>query len=95
MTDLALQVPEDLLDEIARRAAAIVAAERTTAAPEPWLDVDGAARHLGYADNLARGRRRVFDLNAGAPSNGWPVHHDGRRCIYRASEIDAYLEGAR
>ena len=84
---LALQLPDDLLDEIARRAADLLA-ERT-ARPEPWLSVAGAAEHLGYNGNVERGKRRVYDL----VSRG-ELHpkRDGTRLVFRPSDIDNYLQ---
>ncbi len=84
---LHLAIPADLLDLITDRVVARLAADRP-ATPEPWLDVDGAAEHLGYRDR-ARGRRRVYDLTA--TDRSFPVHRDGRRLLFKASKLDAWL----
>jgi len=84
---LALQLPDDLLDEIAARVLARLA-EQTTG-PSPWLDVDGAARHLGYADNLPRGRRRIYDL---VSRRELEPRRDGKRLLFRPTDLDRYLE---
>ena len=89
MSDLMLTLPDQLIDELADRVAARLAAQQRQ--PEPWLDVDGAARHLGYSDNLTRGRRRIYDLANAASSNNFPVHRDGRRLLFKASELDAWI----
>jgi excisionase family DNA binding protein len=55
-------------------------------ATQGWVDVDGAARHL------ACNRRRVYDLVSRRESNGFPVHRDGRRLLFRPSELDEWLQ---
>lgn len=87
---LAIALPDEILDDLARRVAQLLT-EQTRPGPEPWLDVDQAAAHLGYTDR-ARGRRRIYDLANAAPANRFPVHRDGRRLIFRASELDAWIE---
>ncbi len=84
---LAVQLPDELLDEIAHRAAALLAEQHR--APEPWLSVADAAKHLGYGDHVERGKRRVYDL----VSRG-ELHpkRDGARLVFRPSDIDRYLE---
>jgi hypothetical protein len=90
MSDLALALPDELLDEIARRVADLITTRQPTG-PEAWLSVDQAAEHLGYATNPQRGRRRIYDLTAARHTNGFPSHKDGSRLIFRASELDAWL----
>jgi len=84
---LAVQLPDELLDEIAHRAAALLADQRTQ--PSPWLDVDGAARHVGYTDNLTRGRRRIYDL---VSRGELQPRRDGKRLLFKAEALDRYLE---
>ena len=84
---LAVQLPDELLDEIAHRAAAILAEQAR--GPHPWLDVDGAAKHLGYGDNVERGKRRVYDL---VSRDLLKPRRDGARLVFRPGDIDAYLE---
>lgn len=89
---LTLQLPDELLDDIARRAAQLVA-ERTPIGPEPWVEVDAAARHLGYPD-AKRGRQRIYDLirqRSGA-ANPIPHRRDGRRLLFKLSELDKWVE---
>lgn len=88
MTPLALQLPDELLDEIARRAADLLAEQHR--APEPWLDVTAAAKHLGYGDDLLRGRRRVYDL---VSRSELQPRRDGKRLLFRPADLDAYLDG--
>lgn len=90
MSDLTLALPDELLEQLAERVAALLAAQAPPA-PEAWLDVDGAARHLGYADNPQRGRRRIYDLTSARETNAFPVHRDGSRLLFKATELDAWL----
>jgi excisionase family DNA binding protein len=54
---------------------------------EGWLNADQAATYIGAA-----GRERIYDL---ARQGDIPVHRDGRRLLFRPSEIDNYIEGSR
>ncbi len=83
MSDLALTVPDELLERIAQRAAELVA-ERQAASVSPWLDADGAAAHL------ATSRGRIYDL---VQLRKLTPRRDGRRLLFRPDELDAYLEG--
>ncbi len=49
-----------------------------------WMNADQAATYLGSAS-----RAHVYDL---AARGHIPVHRDGRRMLFRKSEIDAYIE---
>jgi excisionase family DNA binding protein len=84
---MTITLTDDQLDEIARRAAALV--ETQPAPSQPWLDVTEAARYLGYASDLRRGKRRLYDLVA---RNELPCRRDGRRLLFRSEWLDAYLE---
>ena len=87
MSDPQLQIaiPDELVDLIARRVLELLD-ERAAASSPPraaWLTVEGAAAHLNCS------RQRVYDLvHAGALKPG----RDGRRLLFRASDIDRYLE---
>jgi len=80
--DLALTLPDALVQAIAARAAELVA-ERLEAKPEPHIDVAQAA---GY---LACPRSRIYSL---ASAERIPVRRDGTRLLFKASELDAWLE---
>lgn len=87
MTDpLAIALPPDLLDEIARRVATILAANTTT--PDAWLDVEGAAAHLAVP------KSRIYDLSSRsrypADHDAFPVHKDGSRSYFKSGELDAW-----
>lgn len=62
-------------------------------AADTWLDVEVAARHLGYGDEdeakLKRGCTRVYDLKARGLIE---FRKDGSRLVFRRSWLDAYLE---
>jgi hypothetical protein len=86
MSDLARALiavlDDEALDHLAQRLTPHLGSPST----EAWLDVDGAARHL------ACDRRRIYDLVAGRESNGFPVRRDGRRLLFRPSELDVWLQ---
>jgi hypothetical protein len=87
-----VELPDTLLDALAVRVAALMREQAPAAAADCWLDVDGAARHLGYdgdADKLKRGRARVYDLKARGELE---FRKDGSRLLFRRSWLDAYLE---
>jgi len=79
---LALGVSPGLIEHLADLVAARVA-DAIPDRPEPYLDVDAAAEYL------AAPRSRIYDL---VERGAVPVHRDGRRLLFRASELDAYLE---
>lgn len=78
----AVELPDALLDEIARRAAELVAGRLTPAAP--WLDTKGAAKYL------CCGTDRIHDL---VQLRKLQPCRDGRRLLFKRSDLDAYLEG--
>jgi excisionase family DNA binding protein len=86
---LQVELSASQLAVVARMAADLLA-ERAQE-PEPWLDAPAAARRLGYSD-VKRGRRRVYDL---AARGELPHGRDGRRVVFRGSDLDAYLAGGR
>src|SRR5256885_1664329 len=52
--------------------------------PSPWLNVDGAAEHLACPVS------RIYDL---VQRRAVPVHRDGKRLLFKRSDLDHYLEG--
>ncbi len=56
-----------------------------TAEPEPWLTVEGAAAHLACS------KQRIYDLASQRATNGFPVHKDGSRSLFKASELDQWV----
>ncbi len=82
---IALELPETVVEEIARRAAEIIEA-RTLPTPvaSPWLDTKGAA------DYLATGPDRIHDL---VQRGQLHPRRDGRRLLFKRSDLAAYIEG--
>jgi len=80
--DFALTVPAAALEQIAQRAAEIVARDLQPATSSPWLTTNEAAAYL------RANRQRVFDLTS---QGRLKVHKDGARNLYRREDLDAYL----
>jgi excisionase family DNA binding protein len=78
----AVELPGELLERIAERAAELVA-ERQAAAAEPWLTVEQAARYLSCRP------KRIYDL---CSQRRVPYAKDGSRTLLRREDLDAYLE---
>jgi excisionase family DNA binding protein len=81
-TTVTLDVPPELVEQIAQRAAAILASRQPPAA-SPWLDTKGAAEHLACAPD------RIHDL---VQLGRLHPRRDGRRLLFKPAELDAYLE---
>jgi Helix-turn-helix domain len=75
----AARLAGDIVDRLADRLA--VAAE-----PTPWLNVDQAAEHIAAPPS------RIYDL---VQRRAVPVRRDGERLLFKPSDLDDYLEGAR
>jgi excisionase family DNA binding protein len=84
MPGIAIDLPDELLEEIARRAAAIVSEHQSPVSP--WLDTKGAA------DYLACSPGRIHDLVQLAKLS---PRRDGRRLLFNRADLDAYLEAER
>jgi excisionase family DNA binding protein len=82
---LVLAVPAEAVEQIARRAAAILA-EHETPRAVPWLDTKGAAQYLSC------GTDRIHDLVA---LRKLTPRRDGRRLLFRPADLDAYVEANR
>ena len=80
---LALELPADVLDAVAERAAEIVL-ERLgePTAPSPWLDVAGAAEHIAAPVS------RIYAL---VSADRIPHHRDGSRLLFHRDELDAWI----
>jgi len=81
---LALTMPAELIEQIARRAAELVA-ERKSPAVSPWLSVAEAA------ERLRCGKDRIYDLIA---LGKLTPRRDGRRVLLRRDDLDAYVEAS-
>jgi hypothetical protein len=83
--NIALSVPPELVEEIAERAAKLLAEQQP--AEDGWLR--GADRIAAYVDCP---RSRVYALAACNPAR-IPVCRDGSALIARRSELDAWVRG--
>lgn len=79
---LTLALPDDVVDAIAERAAAIIT-DRQVESEDRWLR--GADQIAAYIDCP---RSRVYALTS---ARRIPVHHDGSALIARRSELDRWL----
>lgn len=83
MAALRVEVDEELIEQIARRAAELIGERSESASKDGWLR--GADRIAAYIDAP---RSRVYAL---ASARRIPVHHDGSALIARRSELDRWL----
>ncbi len=84
MTELRLELPPELVEAIAERAAELVA-ERTPAENgSPWLNVEEAAAYLRCD------RKRIYNLKS---AGRLPSAQDGTRPLFHHAVLDAYLLG--
>lgn len=87
MADLGinLALPEEVIEAIAQRVAAILA-EQAQSAIADWVTADVVAKHLGLS------RVRVYEL---AAKEGMPHKRVGTRSMrFRLDEIDAWKAAA-
>lgn len=80
MSNLALSVPDELVEAVAERAAEIVL--RRLPSSDGYLDVDGAAEFLACP------KSRIYALTS---SNRLPHYKDGSRLLFDRSEIREYV----
>jgi hypothetical protein len=83
MAALRVEVDEELIEQIARRAAELIGERSESASGDGWLR--GADRIAAYIDAP---RSRVYAL---VSARRIPVHHDGSALIARRSELDRWL----
>jgi excisionase family DNA binding protein len=81
---LSLGVPHVLIEAVAQRLADVVVEriEKQDRRPEPWLDVEAAARYLTCGD------QRIYDL---VSQRRLRVARDGRRLLFRREWLDGCL----
>lgn len=84
MTALTVDLPPELIEQIATRAAEIVAERASVTGPDAWLTVAEAAEHLRCSTG------RVYQL---VSARRIPFAKDGSRTLFRRSEIDRWVEG--
>lgn len=84
-TNSALEValPVEFVERVAERVAGLLADSAVPAGPEPYFGVAAAA------DYLACPRSRLYAL---VSAGRIPHRKDGSRLLFRASEIDAWLD---
>ena len=80
-TSFALSVPGDFVEQVARRAAELLA-EREDALRRPWLDVAGAALHLSCPPS------RIYAL---VSARRIPHEKDGSRLLFRPEALDEWV----
>jgi excisionase family DNA binding protein len=83
--NLAIDLPDELVEQIAQRAAELVA-ERQAAIASPWVDAKGAAEYLAAPVS------RIHDL---VQLRKLTPRRDGRRLLFKRADLDAYLEDVR
>jgi excisionase family DNA binding protein len=85
-TGVTLDIPEDLIEQIARRAADLLAERRPSNGLSPWLSAPEAA------ERLRCDRDRIYDLIA---LGKLTPRRDGRRVLLHRDDLDTYLEASR
>jgi excisionase family DNA binding protein len=85
VSELRVTLPDDALDVLAGRVAALLVPLLAAPAVSPWLDVGEAAEYLRCKP------KRVYDL---VSQSRLPAHRDGSRLLFTRSELDSYVLGA-
>jgi hypothetical protein len=85
MAALRLEIDEELIEQIAVRAAELIGERSGRQELDGWLR--GADKIAAYIDAP---RSRVYAL---ASARRIPVHHDGSALIAKRSELDVWLKG--
>lgn len=83
MNSMRLDIGDELIEQIARRAAVLIEEGSREDKEDGWLR--GAERIAAYIDSP---RSRVYAL---VSAHRIPVHHDGSALIARRSELDEWL----
>ena len=84
---VALAIPDELLQALAERTAALVTEQLASAAQaeSPWLDFEGAMAYLGFS------RNRLYKLTA-ARAIPFRKKRDGQGLLFRRNELDRWVE---
>jgi excisionase family DNA binding protein len=85
-TGVTLDIPEALVEQIARRAADLLAERQPSNGLSPWLSAPEAAERLRCNSD------RIYDLIA---LGKLKPRRDGRRVLLHRDDLDAYLEASR
>jgi excisionase family DNA binding protein len=83
--EVTFSLSREQLEQIAERVAELLTERQAPTGEDPWLNSDQAAAYLGCP------RSRIHDL---VQLRRLHPHRDGRRLLFRRSDLDAYL-GAR
>lgn len=83
---LLAELDDAALDALADRLAPRLASRLVETAAKPWLNAEEAA------DYLACTRDRLYDL---AQLGKLEPRRDGRRLLFRRTDLDAYVEATR
>jgi excisionase family DNA binding protein len=83
--NLAFELPDELVERIAQRAADLLA-ERQGTNLSPWLDTKAAAAYMSCPVS------RIHDL---VQLRKLEPRRDGRRLLFRRADLDAYLENSQ
>lgn len=88
MTGLTIDLPPEMIEQIASRAAELVAARKQNGEPDAWLSVAEAADYLRCSAG------RIYQL---VSARRIPFAKDGSRTLFRRSALDLWVEegGAR
>jgi excisionase family DNA binding protein len=79
VTELAFTIPDELVEAIAERVAAMLEERAPVLDGSPWLTVDEAA------DYLRCSRQRIYDLRSAGRLNR---HKDGSRVLVSRTELE-------
>lgn len=83
---IGVPIPDELLDDLAERVAERVAAKLAADKPPAgYLDAQGAAEYLSAP------KGRIYELKE---RGAIQPHFDGTRLLFRAEQLDAYVEGS-
>jgi excisionase family DNA binding protein len=86
--DLTVPIPDALIDAIAERVGDKLTEHQPVNAgtTTPWLSVEQAAEYIGNAPTS-----RVYDL---VQRGALKPHRDGRRLLFKRSDLDDYIEAS-
>jgi excisionase family DNA binding protein len=76
-----LSLPDEWLNEIARRVVALMGQAPTDDA-DPWMTVTEAAKHIRCTTS------RIYKL---VEQGSLPHHREGRRLLFKRSELDSFI----
>lgn len=80
---LTFELPPELVELVAERAAELVAERHEPKGSEPWIGVEQAADHLACKPH------RIYSL---VHRRAIPYRKDGSRLLFRRSELDRWLD---